>query len=131
MESSTLEKLLRIQSSAPEASSNQANAGAPTAPAPPPEQRSSHIGRGASPYSKQFRVAFDFLQQYTENPPRTADDWSSIVDDMTRRARDNDDDEFLLALLCAAHEQLERVYKSGEAARASQELQERREDGGS
>lgn len=112
MASSTLEKLLRIQASAEPTSSSTADAGAPTAPAPHPERRSSHKGRGASPYSKQFRVAFEFLQRYTENPPRTADDWSAICDDMTKCARDGDDDELLMDLLVAVCDQIERVYKA-------------------
>lgn len=117
MASSTLEKLLRIQASAEPTSSSTADAGAPTAPAPPPERRSSHTGRGASPYSKQFRVAFDFLQRYTENPPRTVDDWGTICDDMTQRAQESNNDALLMDLLVAAFEQIERVYKAAEAER--------------
>lgn len=112
MASSTLEKLLRIQASAEPTSSSTADAGAPSAPAPPPERRSSHTGRGASPYSKQFRAAFDFLQRYTDNPPRTVDDWSAVCDEMTRIANENDNDELLMDLLVAAWVQIERVYKA-------------------
>ena len=123
MAESTLDKLLRIQSSAPEESSgNQADAGTPTAPAPPLEaarQDSSRASRGAAPYSKQFRIAFDFLQRYTGNPPQTAEDWSSIVEDMTERAQANDNDELLVDLLCAAHAQLERVYFAARSASSS------------
>lgn len=113
MASSTLERLLQIQSSEAEPTTSTAttDAGAQV-PASPPERRSPHTGRGASPYSKQFRVAFDFLQRYTENPPRTADDWSAIVDDMTQCAHDDDDDELLMDLLVAAWVQIERVYKA-------------------
>lgn len=115
MAGSTLEKLLRIQSSAEPTSSNTTDAGAHRVPASPPGRRSSHTGRGISPYSKQFRVAFDFLQRYTNNPPRTVDDWSAVCDDMTRIANENENDGLLMDLLVAAWIQIERVYK-GEAA---------------
>lgn len=116
MASSTLDRLLRIQSTEP--TTSRADAGAPTAPAPPPEARGSvHKGRGSSPYSKQFRVAFDFLQRYTDNPPRSPDDWSAVCDDMTRRANEGDNDPLLIDMLVAAFEQVERVYKATETAR--------------
>lgn len=114
---STLDRLLRIQSTEPTANRATVDAGAP-APAPPPEARGSvHKGRGSSPYSKQFRVAFDFLQRYTDNPPRSPDDWSAVCDDMTRRANEGDNDPLLIDMLVAAFEQVERVYKAEEAAR--------------
>lgn len=116
MASSTLDRLLRIQSTEP--TTSRADAGAPTAPAPPPEARGSvHKGRGSSPYSKQFRIAFDFLQRYTDNPPRSPDDWSAVCDDMTRRANEGDNDPLLIDMLVAAFEQVERVYKATETAR--------------
>lgn len=113
MASSTLDRLLRIQSTTEPTTGSTADAGAPQAPAPPPERRgSSHIGRGASPYSKQFRVAFDFLQRYTINPPRSPEAWDAICDDMTELARAGDNDELLMDLLVAAWVQIERVYKA-------------------
>ena len=116
MASSTIDRLLRIQSTEP--TTSRADAGAPTAPAPPPEARGSvHKGRGSSPYSKQFRVAFDFLQRYTDNPPRSPDDWSAVCDDMTRRANEGGNDPLLIDMLVAAFEQVERVYKSTEGER--------------
>ena len=110
MASSTLDRLLRIQSSAE--TSSTTDAGAPPAPAPPPERRSSHTGRGASPYSKQFRVAFDFLQRYTDNPPQTPEAWDVICDEMTKLANESGNDELLMDLLVAAWVQIERVYKA-------------------
>lgn len=109
MASSTLDRLLRIQSTEP--TTNRAtDAGAPPAAPAPPPGGSVHKGRG-SPYSKQFRVAFDFLQRYTDNPPQTPDDWSELCDDMTRRASEGGDDPLLIDMLVAAFEQIERVYK--------------------
>ena len=111
MASSTLDRLLRIQSSA-EPTSSTTDAGAPPAPAPLPERRSSHTGRGASPYSKQFRVAFDFLQRYTDIPPQTPEAWDVICDEMTKLANESGNDELLMDLLVAAWVQIERVYKA-------------------
>lgn len=113
---STLDRLLRIQSTEPTSLRPPADAGAP--PTPPPEPRaSSNKGRGASPYRNQFRVAFDFLQRYTDNPPRSPDDWSAVCDDMTRRANEGGNDPLLIDMLVAAFEQVERVYKATETAR--------------
>lgn len=112
MASSTLDRLLRIKASETTTTAT-VDAGASAAPAPPPERRGSvHKGRGSSPYSKQFRTAFDFLQQYTDNPPQTPDDWSVVCDDMTRRANEGGNDPLLIDLLVATFEQVERVYKA-------------------
>ena len=113
MASTTLDRLLRIQSTAAEPITNsEADAGSSN-PAPPPVRGdSSPTGRRAAPYSKQFRVAFDFLQRYTDKPPKSPDDWYVVWDDMTRRANEGGNDELLVDLLCAAYIQIERVYKA-------------------
>jgi len=110
MASSTLDKLLRIQAS--EATTGKAaGAGTPQAPAPPP----ARSGRGASPYGKQFRVVFDFLQRYTDNPPQTPEDWTAICDDLVERANESGNDQFTMDMLTAAWEQIERVYKAAKS----------------
>ena len=113
MASTTLDRLLRIQSTAAEPiTSSKADAGSSN-PAPPPVRGdSSPTGRRAAPYSKQFRVAFDFLQRYTDKPPRSPDDWSAVCDDMVQRSNEGGNDELLMDLLCAAFTQIERAYKA-------------------
>lgn len=121
---STLDRLLRIQSTEPTSIRPPAkmantqigdlpNGDAGVPPAPPPVPRaSSNKGRGASPYRNQFRVAFDFLQRYTDNPPQTPEAWDVVARDLIQSANDGGNDALLMDLLCAAYEQIERVYKA-------------------
>lgn len=112
MVSTTLDRLLRIQATEPTTSSETQEA----APPPASVRGSPSTGRGASPYSRQFRVAFEFLQRYTDNPPRTPEAWDIVCDDMVRCANEGGNDELLMGLLCVAHEQIERVYKAARRA---------------
>ena len=100
----TLDRLLQI-------SREPGTSTADKAPERPPE-RSSHTGRGSSPYGKHFRTAFDFLQRYTENPPQSPEDWDRACADMVQCAQRGDNDLLLMDLLCAAYLQIERVYKA-------------------
>lgn len=101
----------------------------PTAAAPAAEQRmnsdgGTHVAQGmrrqAAPFTGRdpgrnyrcmYRVACDFHERH--NPPRVEDDcyWDAVCDDMTAIASGHQQDPFIIGLLTAIFEELEREYK--------------------
>lgn len=65
----------------------------------------------ARDYRAMYRAACDLHERH--NPPRiTADYWEAATDDLTATAQRFNDDPFLIALLAAVFEELEREYKA-------------------
>lgn len=62
-------------------------------------------------YRAFYRAACDFHERH--NPPTNgADYWSDVTDDMIRIAEAHDSDPFIIALLSAVTDELEREYKA-------------------
>lgn len=78
---------------------------------------------GARNYRTFYRAACDFHER--NNPPRLDGDngaayWERVCDDMSATARNYDNDPFLVSMLCAIFEELERecnaIQNAGRAA---------------
>lgn len=65
---------------------------------------------GTRNYKTLYRVAHDFHKRHAP-PTLEAGYWETTADDMTAIANAHDNDPFLIDLLTAIYEELEREYK--------------------
>ena len=58
-------------------------------------------------YSKYYRAVFDFHKEYSPFP-RTLEEWEAAASEMCAISNAHDNNPFIMALLCAVWEELER-----------------------
>ncbi len=63
---------------------------------------------GTKNYSAMFRSAFEYLSKYVALESTTEDSWKGIVHDLTSIARPYQDNSFVVGLLSACLEEIER-----------------------
>lgn len=65
-------------------------------------------------YKHLYRAAHDFHARWAPCP--ADNEWDECCEDMTRTANQHDNNEFLVGVLVAIYEELERAYNAARAA---------------